>query len=152
MNAGKYLTFTLDDETYGVPVLKVREIIKVLHITTVPQMPSHVKGVINLRGKVMPVVDLRLKFGLPPREYTERTCIIVVDLAAQKRTVLMGVIVDTVSDVMHVSADELSEPPDFGDANTSTYIEALAKVKGTVKILLNLDRMLGADGALVRAC
>jgi purine-binding chemotaxis protein CheW len=152
MDAGKYLTFALDDEHYGVPVLKVREIIKVLHITTVPQMPPHVKGVINLRGKVMPVVDLRLKFGLPARDYTDRTCIIVVDLAARQRTVLMGVIVDTVSDVMHVSAEELAPPPDFGDANTGGFIEALAKVKGTVKILLNLDRMLGAEGELIRAC
>jgi purine-binding chemotaxis protein CheW len=151
MDAGKYLIFTLDDEHYGVPVIKVREIIKVLHITTVPQVPAHVKGVINLRGKVMPVVDLRLKFGLPAREYTDRTCIIVVDLTARKRTVLMGVIVDTVSDVMQVSADELAEPPDFGDAKTGSYIEALAKVKGTVKILLDLDQMLGAEGELVRA-
>jgi purine-binding chemotaxis protein CheW len=151
MDAGKYLTFALDDEHYGVPVLKVREIIKVLHITTVPQVPAHVKGVINLRGKVMPVVDLRLKFGLPSRDYTDRTCIIVVDLAARERTVLMGVIVDTVSDVMHVSAEELAAPPDFGDASTGGYIEALAKVKGTVKILLNLDRMLGAEGELIRA-
>ena len=151
MDAGKYLTFALDDEHYGVSVLKVREIIKVLHITTVPQVPAHVKGVINLRGKVMPVVDLRLKFGLPARDYTDRTCIIVVELAARERTVLMGVIVDTVSDVMHVSADELAAPPDFGDA-TGSYIEALAKVKGTVKILLNLDRMLGTEGELIRAC
>lgn len=150
MEAGKYLTFTLDDEHYGVPVLKVREIIKVLHITSVPQVPPHVKGVINLRGKVMPVVDLRLKFGMPPRDYTDRTCIIVVDLTARARTVMMGVIVDTVSDVMTVAADELAEPPDFGDGITGTYIEALAKVKGTVKILLNLDRMLGADGEIIR--
>jgi purine-binding chemotaxis protein CheW len=150
--AGKYLTFVLDAEEYAVSVLKVREIIKVMDITSVPQLPSYVKGVINLRGKVIPVVDLRLKFGMAAKPYSERTCIIVVDVAVRSGSaVLMGVVVDSVSDVMNISADELAEPPDFGEAVDGNCVQALAKIKGTVKILLNLDSMLGADEELVRA-
>lgn len=148
---GKYLTFALDDEEYGVPVLAVREIIKIQDITAVPQLPPWVKGVINLRGKVIPVVDLRLRFELATREYTERTCIIVVDVAARSHTVMIGMVVDAVCDVICVSDDELAEPPAFEGPTSHGYIQALAKVKGTVKILLNLDRMLGTDGELVRA-
>jgi len=149
--AGKYLTFVLDAEEYAVSVLKVREIIKVMDITSVPQLPSYVKGVINLRGKVIPVIDLRLKFGMAAKAYTERTCIIVVDVAVRSGAVLMGVVVDSVSDVMNISADEIAEPPDFGGAADGNCVQALAKIKGTVKILLNLDSMLGADEELVRA-
>jgi purine-binding chemotaxis protein CheW len=147
---GKYLTFALDTEEYAVPVLKVREIIKVTPITAVPQLPPYVRGVINLRGKVIPVVELRLKFGLAAKPYSERTCIIVVDVTARSRAITMGLIVDSVSDVMSISADELAEPPDLGGASPDQSVEALAKVKGTVKILLNLDWMLGADSELVR--
>lgn len=149
--AGKYLTFALDDEEYAVSVLKVREIIKIMDITDVPQLPSYVKGVINLRGKVIPVVDLRLKFGMAAKDYTERTCIIVVDVLVRSSAVLMGVVVDSVSDVMSIAADDLTEPPDFGDPTSGNCVQALAKVKGTVKILLNLDWVLGADEELIRA-
>lgn len=149
VTGGKYLTFTLGDAEYAVPVLKVREIIKVMAITSVPQLPSYVKGVINLRGRVIPVVDLRVKFGLTAKEYTERTCIIVVEVGVRSSAVLMGLVVDSVSDVMSISADELAEPPDFGHVNNGMCVQALAKVKGTVKILLNLDWMLGADGEFV---
>jgi purine-binding chemotaxis protein CheW len=146
--AGKYLTFALGAEEYGLPVLKVREIIKVMDITQVPQMPSHVRGVINLRGKVIPVIDLRLKFGFPQVAYTERTCIIVVDVSMSGMSVMMGVVVDSVSEVLNVSAAEIDQAPEFGDRITTDYMLGLAKVKGTVKILLSLDRVLGADGQL----
>ncbi len=143
--AGKYLAFALGQEEYGLPVLKVREIIKVMDITHVPQVPPHVRGVINLRGKVIPVVDLRLKFGFPAQDYTERTCIIVVDVSMGGANVMMGIVVDSVSEVLNIAASDIDETPEFGDQVTTDYILALAKVKGTVKILLDLDRVLGAD-------
>lgn len=146
--AGKYLTFALDAEEYGLPVLKVREIIKVMDITQVPQVPPHVRGVINLRGKVIPVIDLRAKFGLPSQEATERTCIVVVDVALSDTTVKLGIVVDAVSEVLNVAASEIDPAPEFGDRVSTDYMLGLAKVKGTVKILLDLDRVLGADSAL----
>ena len=150
--AGKYLTFGLGKEEYGLPVLKVREIIKLMDITAVPQAPPHVKGVINLRGKVIPVVDLRLKFRLPSQDYTERTSIIVVEVAGTHGNILMGVIVDSVSEVLNIVADEIEETPDFGDHVRTDYMRGVAKVKGTVKILLDLDKVLGTDGvATLRA-
>jgi purine-binding chemotaxis protein CheW len=142
-HAGKYLTFALGDEEYGLPVLKVREIIKVMDITKVPQVPDHVLGVINLRGKVIPVIDLRRKFGLPFQEHTEKTCIIVADIELSSAKVMMGVVVDSVSEVLNVNAGEIDDTPDFG---TTDYTLGLAKVKGTVKILLDIDRVLGSDG------
>ncbi len=143
--AGKYLAFALGHEEYGLPVLKVREIIKVMDITQVPQVPPHVRGVINLRGKVIPVIDLRLKFGFPAQDYTERTCIIVVEVALSGANVMMGIVVDSVSEVLNIAAADIDETPDFGAHVTTDYILALAKVKGTVKILLDLDRVLGSD-------
>jgi purine-binding chemotaxis protein CheW len=143
--AGKYLTFLLGDEEYGLPVLQIREIIKMLDITQVPQVPPHVKGVINLRGKVIPVVDLRLKFGFDAQAYTERTCIVVVDVVAAGETVLMSMVVDAVSEVININAEEIEETPHFGGHVETSYIRALAKIRGTVKILLDLDRTLGTD-------
>ena len=145
---GKYLTFTLGHEEYGLPVLKVREIIKVMDITQVPQVPEHVLGVINLRGKVIPVIDLRRKFGFPSLDNTERTCIIVADVDLGSVRVMMGIVVDSVSEVLNVTEAEIDETPDFGGQTTTDYLLGLAKVKGTVKILLDLDRVLGSDGQL----
>src|SRR5262249_32062168 len=141
--AGKYLTFVLAEGEYGLAVRKVREIIKLPPITAVPQVAPWIKGVINLRGKVIPVVDLRLKFNVAASDYTDRTCIIVVDVALRGGTTLMGIIVDSVSDVMSVAADELEEAPAFGDRTAAAYVDGLAKVKGAVKILLNVDRVCG---------
>ncbi len=150
--AGKHLTFALSDEEYGVSVLKVREIIKMMEVTLVPRMPPHVKGVINLRGKVIPVIDLRVKFGFPPQEYTERTCIIVIEVTTQQGVkVMMGTIVDSVSEVINITADEIEETPDFGERVDTDSIKGIAKVKGTVKILLDLDRVLGGDAIRVAA-
>jgi purine-binding chemotaxis protein CheW len=146
--AGKYLTFSLGAEEYGLPVLKVREIIKVMDITPVPQVPAHVRGVINLRGKVIPVIDLRAKFSLPAQDYTERTCIVVVDVALKKERVMLGVVVDAVSEVLNITAAEIDQTPQFGDQVTTDYMLGLAKVKNTVKILLDLDTVLGAEGVL----
>jgi len=143
--AGKYLTFVLGQEEYGLPVLKVREIIKVMDITQVPQVAAHVRGVINLRGKVIPIIDLRLKFGFPAQDYTERTCIIVVDVSLSGAKVMMGIVVDSVSEVLNIAGADIDDAPDFGGRTKTDYILGLAKVKGTVKILLDLDRVLGAD-------
>jgi purine-binding chemotaxis protein CheW len=145
---GKYLTFMLGREEYGLPVMKVREIIKVMDITHVPQVAAHVLGVINLRGKVIPVIDLRRKFGFAAQEHTERTCIIVAEVVLSQATVMMGVVVDAVSEVVSVLAAEIDNPPDFGGQDATDYILGLAKVKGSVKILLDLDRVLGSDGPI----
>ena len=146
-HGGKYLTFSLGNEEYGLPVMKVREIIKVMDITQVPQVAAYVLGVINLRGKVIPVIDLRRKFGFAAETHTERTCIIVVEVGASSK-VLMGVVVDAVSDVLNVAASEIDETPEFGGQQTTDYLLGLAKVKGTVKILLDPDKVLATDGTL----
>jgi purine-binding chemotaxis protein CheW len=145
LRAGKYLTFQLANEEFGIRVLKVREIMGVQEITAVPQTPHHVKGVINLRGKVIPVIDLRLKFGLPAAEYTQRTCIIVAQVAGeQSSTLLMGIVVDGVSEVLNLSGQEIEDTPDFGEDIGGEYLLGMAKVKGKVKILLDIDRILSA--------
>jgi purine-binding chemotaxis protein CheW len=140
--AGKYLTFQLAQEEFGIRVLKVREIMGLQEITAVPQTPSHVKGVINLRGKVVPVIDLRLKFGLPAADYTQRTCIIVTQVKGESSSVMMGIVVDGVSEVLNLSGTEIEDTPDFGDSGGTQYLLGMAKVKGKVKILLDIDRVL----------
>jgi purine-binding chemotaxis protein CheW len=141
---GKYLTFQLANEEFGIRVLKVREIMGMLDITAVPQTPPHVKGVINLRGKVIPVVDLRVKFGLPAVEFTQRTCIIVTQIQGENGQILMGTIVDGVSEVLNLTGPEIEDTPDFGENVTGGYLLGMAKVKGKVKILLDIDRVLTA--------
>jgi len=119
-----------------------------MDITHVPQVAAHVLGVINLRGKVIPVIDLRCKFGFPAQPHTERTCIIVAEVALAHAMVMMGVVVDAVSEVVNVAAAEIDGAPDFGGQHQTDYILGLAKVKGSVKILLDLDRVLGSDGPI----
>lgn len=143
--AGKYLTFHLAQEEFGIRVLKVREIMGLQEITAVPQTPGHVKGVINLRGKVVPVIDLRLKFGLPAAEYTQRTCIIVTQVQGESASVMMGIVVDGVSEVLNLSGPEIEDTPDFGESGGSQYLLGMAKVKGKVKILLDIDRVLSTS-------
>jgi len=139
---GKYLVFQLAREEFGVQVLKVREIMGLQEITSVPQTPGFVKGVINLRGKVIPVVDLRRKFGLEDVEYTQRTCIIVVQVNQSAGPMLMGAVVDGVSEVLNIQESEIEDTPDFGAEMTLPYIMGMAKIKGKVKILLDIDRVL----------
>ena len=140
--AGKYLVFQLDREEFGIRVLQVREIMGVQEITAVPQTPAHVKGVINLRGKIIPVVDLRLKFGLPQVEYTQRTCIIVVQVQVETNSMLMGIVVDGVAEVLNLVAGEIEDTPDFGEDVSTPYLLGMAKVKGNVKMLLDIDQVL----------
>jgi purine-binding chemotaxis protein CheW len=143
--AGKYLTFHLASEEFGIGVLKVREIMGLQEITAVPQTPLHLKGVINLRGKVVPVIDLRLKFGLPAAEYTQRTCIIVTQVRGESGPVLMGVVVDGVSEVLNLTGAEIEDTPEFGDEFAGGYLLGMAKVKGKVKILLDIDKVLSTQ-------
>jgi len=140
--AGKYLTFQLGHEEFAIPVLCVREIMGVQEITAVPQTPGYVKGVINLRGKVIPVVDLRLKFALPEVDYTQRTCIVVVQIQGEADQLMIGVIVDAVSEVLSLQAGEIEDTPDFGNGVATPYLLGLAKIKGKVKILLDIDQVL----------
>jgi len=142
---GKYLSFTLADEEYGIGILKIKEIIGMMAITTVPQTPDFVKGVINLRGKVIPVIDLRLKFGMEAMDYTERTCIIVVEIEKDSGTVQIGIVVDSVSEVLSIKGDDVEPPPTFGTKLETDYILGMAKMEGGVKILLDIDRVLNAE-------
>jgi purine-binding chemotaxis protein CheW len=139
--AGKYLSFQLGREEFAIQVLKVREIMGIQHITSVPHMPGEVRGVINLRGRVIPVIDLRLKFGLEEKEYGQRTCIIVVQLQKDSK-VHMGIIVDEVSEVLNLAAGDIQNTPDFGSETAPPYLLGMANVKGRVKILLDIDEIL----------
>lgn len=139
--AGKYLTFVLAEEEYGLEILKVREIIGIMDITSVPRTPSYVKGVINLRGKVIPVVDLRLKFEMPAAEQTAETCIIVVYVGEME----MGILVDKVSEVLDISGEDIEEAPSFGVNVDTEFILGIGKAGGKVTILLDIARVLTKD-------
>lgn len=143
--AGKFLTFKLAEEDYGIEIRKIKEIIGIMPVTTVPKTPQFVKGVINLRGKVIPVIDLRARFGMPAVEYTDRTCIVVVEIESQGVTVMIGIVVDTVSEVLNIKADAIEPPPTFGQRLNIDYILGMAKMEGGVKILIDIDQVMGAD-------
>jgi purine-binding chemotaxis protein CheW len=142
---GKYLTFCMADEEYGIGILKIKEIIGMMPITSVPRTPEFVKGVINLRGKVIPVIDLRLRFGMDAIDYTERTCIIVVEVDGQAGTVQIGIVVDSVSEVLNIKGEDIEETPTFGAKLNTNYILGMAKMEGGVKILLDIDKVLNSD-------
>lgn len=142
---GKYLTFALANEEFGLSILKVREIIGYMEVTVVPQIPDYARGVINLRGKVIPIIDLRIRFGMPEITQSERTCIIVVEVSApQDEVVLVGIVVDAVSEVITIKAAEIEPPPSFGNDAGSQYILGMAKTDKGVKILLEIDRVINA--------
>jgi purine-binding chemotaxis protein CheW len=143
--AGKYLIFHLGTEEFGTEVLKVREIMGLQDITAVPQVPPYVKGVINLRGKVIPVIDLRLKFALPPEEYSARTCIIVVRTHQAEEDLMIGMIVDGVVEVLNLLPADIEDTPDFGPGVVTPYLKGMAKIKGKVKILLDIDQVLNTN-------
>jgi purine-binding chemotaxis protein CheW len=142
---GKYLTFTLGGEDYGIGILKIKEIIGMMPVTTMPQTPDFVKGVINLRGKVIPVMDLRLRFGMDAIDYTERTCIIVVEIERNSGTIQVGIVVDSVSEVLNIKGEDIEETPAFGTKLNTDYILGMAKMEGGVKILLDIDRVLTSE-------
>ncbi len=136
--AGKYLTFGLAEEEYGLEILKVREIIGLMEITAVPKMPDFVKGVVNLRGKVIPVIDLRLKFSMEEVKHTEATCIIVVDVDG----VEMGIIVDRVVEVLDIPGSDIEDPPSFGTNVDTNFILGMGKAADRVTILLDITKVL----------
>lgn len=145
--AGKYLTFALGDEVYGLEILKVQEIIGIVTVTRVPKMPDFIRGVINLRGRVIPVVDLRLRFRMERRDYTERTCIIVVRVTRNSRRVTMGIIVDEVSEVLDIGEEQIEATPSFGTSVETDFILAMGKIGQNVVIMLDIDRVL-SDGEI----
>jgi purine-binding chemotaxis protein CheW len=146
---GKYLTFSLAGEEYGIGILKVKEIIGMMPITHVPQTPDYVKGVVNLRGKVIPVVDLRLKFGIEPIDYSERTCIIVVEIIHANKTISMGIVVDSVSEVLNIKSGDIEDTPSFGTKLKTEFILGMAKTGSNVKILLDIDLVLADEDVAV---
>jgi purine-binding chemotaxis protein CheW len=142
---GKYLSFSMDREEYGIGILTVKEIIGMMRVTPVPQTPDYVKGVINLSGKVIPVIDLRRRFGMSSNAYTERTCIIVVEIEHDSGTLQIGIVVDSVTEVLNIKGSDIEETPEFGTILNTDYILGMAKTAGSVKILLDIDRVLSAS-------
>ena len=138
---GKFLTFVLSNEEYGIEILKVREIIGLMDITSVPQTPDYMKGVINLRGKVIPVIDLRMKFSMPEEEHTQETCVIVVEVNSTS----IGLIVDSVSEVSDIASGEIENAPKFGQGIDTSFIMGLGKVKDKIIIMLDIDEVLSSD-------
>lgn len=137
---GKYLTFLIGKEEYGIPILKAKEIIKMMDITSIPKTPPFMRGVINLRGKIIPIIDLRLKFRLEAKEYTERTCIIVVELLMNQTRRQMGIVVDTVSEVVNFPKNDLEPPPQYGTQLEPGYLTGMGKVKDKVVLLLDIEK------------
>lgn len=142
---GKYLTFALANEEYGLEILKVREIIGYMEITAVPQTPHYVKGVINLRGQVIPVIDLRANFNMESTEVTEQTCIIVVEIGQGKRSFSTGIVVDHVEEVLDIKGKDIEQAPQFGSSVNTDFILGMGKIGDSVKILLDIDRVLAGN-------
>lgn len=143
--AGKHLTFVLNKEEYGIPINRVKEIIGMMDITSIPRTPKFIKGVVNLRGKIIPLMDLRLKLDMGEQEYTERTCIIVVELNFEGVQRQMGIVVDTVSEVVNIQANELEPPPQYGTQVEGDFLIGIGKVKGKVILLLDIQRVLNPE-------
>jgi purine-binding chemotaxis protein CheW len=143
--AGKYLTFKLADEEYGLEILKVQEIIQMQAVTKVPRTPDYVRGVINLRGKVIPVIELRKKFNLQTFEDTEKTCIIVVQIHSLTSTIVMGIIIDEVKEVLNIKSENIEETPAFGATIETDFILGMGKIGNSVKILLDIDKILSSE-------
>jgi len=137
----KYLTFTVGREDYGIEIYFVTEIIGIQKITDVPDMPAYVKGVINLRGKVIPVMDVRIRFRMPEREYDDRTCIVVVNVKGTS----VGLVVDTVKEVADIPPAQIELPPEVADGSTQHYIKGLGKIGEDVKILLDVEKLVRSD-------
>ncbi len=143
--SGKYLTFCLRQEVYGLAILKVQEIIGVMSVTQVPRMPSFVRGVINLRGKIIPVIDLRVQFGLDAQQDTSKTCIIVVQIERDGLRLTMGIIVDEVAEVTDLKDEQIEPPPSFGTSVSTEFLLGMGKVASKVVMLLDIDRILSSQ-------
>ncbi len=150
-HGGKYLTFALGKEEYGLQILKVREIIGLMDITAVPRTLPHVRGVINLRGQVITVVDLRAKFDMQSVEKTDQTCIIVVEINQSGRKLNIGIIVDRVSEVLDIAAEKIEASPNLGGSGDADFILGMGKIGDSVKILLDIDQVLSTDDLSIAA-
>ena len=148
--AGKYLTFKLGGEEYGLEILKVREIIGLMDITDVPKTPHYFRGIINLRGQVIPVMELRLKFEMEPIEDTEQTCVIVVEVNSGGKSISTGLLVDSVSEVLDITGEQIEDSPSFGSNIDTDYILGIGKIGDMVKILLDIDKVLDDDKAVIQ--
>ena len=142
---GKHLVFLLGGASYGIPILTVLDINGLMEITPIPKTPEFIKGVINLRGKVIPVMDLRLKFGMPEKEYDKQTCIIIVNVSVKGKDKQIGVLVDTVSEVFDIPLTEIEAPPEYGTHAEEGFINGIGKVKGKLVVLLNIEKVLHTD-------
>ena len=142
---GKHLIFQLGERGYGIPILEISEINGLMDITPVPKTQDYIKGVINLRGKIIPVMDLRVKFKMPVKEYDEQTCIIISNLMVKNVKNQMGIIVDTVSEVFDIPLDEIEPPPSYGDNLEAGFLSGIGKVKGEVVMLVNTAKIVHSD-------
>lgn len=142
---GKYLTFLLEDENYGFPIMRIKEIIGLMDITPVPKTPSFIKGVINLRGKIIPVMDLRIKFNMSENIYNEKTCIIVVEIENKNAQSLVGIVVDTVAEVINFPKDDIEPPPQYGSDIENSFLTGVGKLKDKVIMLLNIDKIVNIE-------
>lgn len=142
---GKHLVFLLRGASYGIPILTVLDINGLMEITPIPKTPVYIKGVINLRGKVIPVLDLRLKFGMPEKEYDKQTCIIIVSVSVNGKNKQIGILVDTVSEVFDIPLTEIEAPPEYGSHTEEGFINGIGKIKGKLVVLLNIEKVLRAE-------
>jgi purine-binding chemotaxis protein CheW len=145
----QYLTFTLGDEMFAIGILSIREIIEYGHLTEVPMTPPFIRGVINLRGAVVPVVDLAVRFGRQARENTKRTCIVIIEVESEKGRQEMGIVVDAVSEVLEIPAGDIEPPPQFGANIRIDFISGMGKVNGTFVVLLDVNRVLSVEEVAV---
>lgn len=142
LTGSRYLSFVLNEEEYGIEILKIKEIMGMTEVTAIPQTPGFIKGVINLRGKIIPIIDLRLKFDMEERVYTDRTCIIVVEIEFEGEITLMGVVVDAIQEVINIAEDKISEVPYINAKIKSEYIQGIAESGDTIKIVLDITQVL----------
>lgn len=138
---GKYLTFTIGNEDYGIEISYVTEIIGIQEITQIPELPNYLKGIINLRGKIIPVMDVRLRFKKESIEYNDRTCIIVIDI----KNISIGLIVDTVSEVSNIEEENIVPPPDIKTGFHNRYVKGIGKIDEQVKLLLDCEKILSEE-------
>jgi purine-binding chemotaxis protein CheW len=142
MIGSRFLSFVLHDEEYCIEILKIKEIMGMTEITMIPQTPEFIKGVINLRGRIIPIIDLRLKFTLPEKEYTDRTCILIVELTYEGELTLMGVVVDTIQEVVNIPEEKIARVPYINAKIKSEYIRGIAEAGDKIKIVLDITRVL----------
>lgn len=141
----KYLMFFLNTEFYGIPILKVNEIIGLMEVTHVPRTPGYMKGVINLRGKIIPILDLRLKFNMEERAYDEQTCIIIVEIPINGHTNFIGIIVDKVAEVVSIADSDIELPPQYGQEDQNEFLTGIGKVKDKVVMLLEIEKIINSQ-------